>query len=214
METIDLFLSRPLALFVVLTLGAAIGLFIEQLPVKWDRDRSRARWRTGKPLSWRQQNGNVSQNSGRQTRQDPVDFAAQQLVAVMHAEFSGKAVFNSGELRLFRVLEACLTETHPKWRVMGQVSLGEILGSADKDAFLAINSKRVDMLIIDEASRPVHVIEFQGSGHHLSKNAAARDAVKKEALRRAGIGYTEIFPGDKPAQIRTLISGFTRAIAA
>jgi len=31
-----------------------------------------------------------------------------------------------------------------------------------------------------------HALEYQGSGHHNGSCAAARDAVKKEALRKAG----------------------------
>ena len=36
--------------------------------------------------------------------------------------------------------------------------------------------------------RPFHAFEFQGTGHRQNA-AAAHDAVKKEALCRAGIGY-------------------------
>ena len=32
--------------------------------------------------------------------------------------------------------------------------------------------------------------------------AAARDAVKREALRRAGVGYVEVVPGDTPTKLR------------
>ena len=49
---------------------------------------------------------------------------------------------------------------------------------------------------MDPGCRVRHVIEYQGSGHHLSGGAAAaRDAVKKEALRKAGIGYHEVVAG-------------------
>ena len=72
------------------------------------------------------------------------------------------------------------------------------------DAYLAINSKRVDLLIIDAEFRPLHAVEFQGKGHHQG-TAAARDAVKKEALRRAGIGYVEVVSGDTPAHVREMV---------
>ncbi|QLC26962.1 DUF2726 domain-containing protein [Parasphingopyxis algicola] len=88
---------------------------------------------------------------------------------------------------------------------MGQVSLGEILSSPDDDAYFAINSKRVDLLIVDADCRPLHAVEFQGAGHHTGKSAAARDAVKKEALRRAGIGYVEVVKGDTPAEVREMV---------
>jgi len=90
---------------------------------------------------------------------------------------------------------------------MAQVSLGEFLASGDKDAYFAVNAKRVDFALMDEACRVRHAIEYQGSGHHQTGNAAAaRDAVKKEALRKAGIGYHEVVAGHTtPAELRRLV---------
>ena len=54
-------------------------------------------------------------------------------------------------------------------------------------------------------ARVTHAIEYQGSGHHQS-SAAARDAVKKEALRKAGIGYHEVVAGQTTAgELRRLV---------
>lgn len=89
-------------------------------------------------------------------------------------------------------------------RVMAQVALGEVLASPTKDAYLAINSKRVDFILIREDGNPLHAIEYQGSGHHQG-DAAIRDAIKREALRRAGIGYTEIAVGDTPDDVRAIV---------
>jgi hypothetical protein len=88
---------------------------------------------------------------------------------------------------------------------MAQVSLGEILRSGDADAYRCVNSKRVDLLLMDDECRPRHAIEYQGAAHHQG-TAAARDAVKKEALRRAGIGYYEVTAGQTtPAELRRLV---------
>lgn len=92
---------------------------------------------------------------------------------------------------------------------MAQVSLGEILASPDETAFRAVNSKRVDLLIVDGSSRPLHAIELQGIGHHVGP-AAVRDAVKKEALRKAGIGYVEVIPGDTPSEVRAMVGKLAR----
>ena len=97
---------------------------------------------------------------------------------------------------------------------MGQVSLGEILWSDDKDAFWAINAKRVDLLIVDADCQPLHAVEFQGAGHHMREETAARDAVKKEALRRAGIGYVEVVTGDTPAHVRELVRKLVARVGA
>ncbi|EGI5923291.1 DUF2726 domain-containing protein [Salmonella enterica subsp. enterica serovar Colindale] len=64
----------------------------------------------------------------------------------------------------------------------------------DKPAFASVNSKRVDILVTDLFGFPCAVIEYQGGGHY-QNNAIGRDAVKKEACRKAGIGYLEIEPG-------------------
>src|SRR3546814_19792460 len=95
------------------------------------------------------------------------------------------------------VCSSDLAEESPGWRAMGQVSLGEILASPNEAAFFAVNSKRVDLLIVDADCRPLHAVEMQGQGHHQSDNTAARDAVKREALRRAGIGHLEGVRGAK-----------------
>lgn len=81
---------------------------------------------------------------------------------------------------------------------------GDILASADEDACFAINSKRIDLLIVDGDFRPLHAVEFQSKGHHQG-TAAARDAVEKEALQRADIGYVEEVSGDTPAEVREMV---------
>jgi len=59
---------------------------------------------------------------------------------------------------------------------------------------------------MDERCRVVHALEYQGSGHHTGASAAARDAVKKEALRKAGIGYHEVVAGHTtPSELRALV---------
>jgi hypothetical protein len=46
------------------------------------------------------------------------------------------------------------------------------------------------------------------------KATAARDAVKKEALRRAGIGYVEVVAGDTPAELRRVVERLVQRSAA
>ncbi len=59
----------------------------------------------------------------------------------------------------------------------------------------------------------IHAIEYQGGGHFKGAHAtAARDAVKKEALRRAGIGYGEVVTGDTPAELRRVVERLVRGV--
>ena len=121
-----------------------------------------------------------------------------QLASVLAADFNSRALLNRPEANLFKALDAAVIARNPGWQVMAQVSLGEFLASPDKDAYWAINAKRVDFALMDPEARVVHAIEYQGSGHHQG-TAAARDAVKKEALRKAGIGYHEVVAGHTTA---------------
>ena len=142
--------------------------------------------------------------------------AADQLRTVMKAEFTPQPLLNKSEARLFKAMDKMVLGMHPDWQVMAQVSLGEILRCKDADAYACINSKRVDLLIVDEECRPLHAIEYQGGAHFKGAHAtAARDAVKKEALRRAGIGYVEVVGGEmSPAELRQVIEKLVQKAAA
>ena len=123
----------------------------------------------------------------------------------MGAEFSIQPLLNKSETRVFKELDRMVIACDPTWQVMAQVSLGEILRSKDSGAYSCINSKRVDLLLVDGDCLPRHAIEYQGGAHHQG-TAAARDAIKKEALRRAGIGYHEVVAGHtRPAELRKLV---------
>ncbi|WP_292081836.1 DUF2726 domain-containing protein [Brevundimonas sp. UBA7506] len=111
----------------------------------------------------------------------------------MNAEFQPKRLMSKSEARTFLQIERLLRGHANGWRVMAQVSLGEVLTTTDAKAFAAVNSKRVDMLVIARDGQPLAAVEFQGSGHYLG-TAAARDAVKREALRRAGVDFIEVKP--------------------
>ena len=186
-------IDKPVLLIGLLFVGALIGIHIEKF-VRWDNRRKwqRRRGQSGKVLPF-------------DSKPEPLVDAADQLRTVMRAEFKAQPLLNKSEARLFKAMDKMVIELAPPgWQVMAQVSLGEILRCEDKDAYLCINSKRVDLLIVDEECRPLHAIEYQGGAHHQG-TAAARDAVKKEALRRAGIGYVEVVAGDTPAELRRAV---------
>lgn len=131
--------------------------------------------------------------------------ASEQLRVVMTAEFKARALLNRPEAVVFKALDSAVIARNSGWQVMAQVSLGEFLASPDKRAYGCVNAKRVDFALMDEDCRVQHAIEYQGDGHHQG-SAAARDAVKKEALRRAGIGYHEVVAGHTtPAELKRLV---------
>jgi hypothetical protein len=125
----------------------------------------------------------------------------QQLQAVMGARFQARRVMNAGEYHVFRIVEEEIFALKRGYRVFAQTSLGAVLESPNENAFRSINSKRVDALVVDKGGRPVLAVEYQGTGH-FQGTAPARDAIKKEALRKAGVAYLEVLHSDDLALAR------------
>jgi hypothetical protein len=199
-------IDKPHLLIAVLLVGAFAGMACERLLSNMRRQawRERNRWR------WERKRDGGSIATGpwvpKPDSAAPKQLdAADQLRIVMGADFMTQPLLNKSEARVFKELDHMVITCNPGWQVMAQVSLGEILRSKDADAYGCINSKRVDLLLVDERCEPRHVIEYQGGAHHQG-TAAARDAVKKEALRRAGIGYHEVVAGHTtPSDLRRLV---------
>jgi hypothetical protein len=182
--------------------GTLFGMAVEWLAKQSRRRRWRRsnRDRSAEPMGGERDSSTTAQPSAPRL----ID-AADQLRIVMRAQFSIQPLLNRKEARVFRELDKIVIGCNPDWQVMAQVSLGEILRSKDTAAYGCINSKRVDLLLVDGDCQPRHAIEYQGGGHYQG-TAAARDAVKKEALRRAGIGYHEVVAGQTtPVELRRLV---------
>lgn len=136
-----------------------------------------------------------------------------QLKAISKVNFEKKKLMNASEYRVFASIEEHVSQLDGGYRVMAQTSLGELIGptkaSGDwkdqKDAFASINSKRVDFAIIDKFGLLSLAIEYQGSGHYHQKTFM-RDAVKKEALRRAKVPYLEVPKGMKPSELKSKVT--------
>lgn len=208
LATFNALLAQPVVLLIVLAVGAAIGMAVEKLVARQERDRKRAYW-AGRNAGKAKSETQVKPAKEPEVRS--ADFAADQLKIVSRAQFTSRSLLNKPEAKVFEALDKLVIARNPRWQVMAQVSLGEFLASPDKDAFLAVNSKRVDFALMDENCRVVHALEYQGSGHHTGDCAAARDAVKKEALRKAGIGYYEVVAGHTtPGELRALVERLVR----
>jgi hypothetical protein len=120
----------------------------------------------------------------------------------MAASFQKQRLLSASEYRVFAIVEEELAVRGEGYRAFAQTNLGEILRTNDQSAFHSINSKRVDILVVDRGGWPFLAIEYHGDGHYQG-TAAARDAVKKEALRKAGVRYSEISSTDSADQIRS-----------
>lgn len=130
--------------------------------------------------------------------------SADQLRDVMSASFTRRKIMNLEEYYVFKVAEEEARSVGVGLRVFAQTSLGEVIASDNKRAHGAINSKRVDILVVSAQGLPLVAVEYQGGGHYQS-SAAARDAVKKEALRRAGVEYVEVAERHSSEERRALI---------
>lgn len=139
-----------------------------------------------------------------------------QMAIVAKSNYQPQKIMNVSEYRLFDVIERALPGLGKGYRLMAQVSLGEIIKPAKaqdsdtaRDANKVINSKRVDMVIVDPKGYVALAVEYQGSGHH-QQNAFLRDAVKREALRRAGIQMLEIEEAWTPELVTQQVSNALR----
>ena len=122
-----------------------------------------------------------------------------QMEFISKVDFKPRPLLNRSEYRILRILEEVSQDIPGGHRVMAQTSLGEVLApqmaSGSKEArdlaFHSINSKRLDFLVIDGYGMPVLAVEYQGHGHY-SDRTFMHDAVKREAVRKAGIRFLEI----------------------
>ena len=122
-----------------------------------------------------------------------------QMEFISKVDFKPRPLLNRSEYKILRILEEVSQDIPGGHRVMAQTSLGEVLApqmtSGSKEArdlaFRSINSKRLDFLVIDGYGMPVLAVEYQGYGHY-NDRTFMHDAVKREAVRKAGIRFLEI----------------------
>ncbi|MFZ9394753.1 MAG: DUF2726 domain-containing protein [Erythrobacter sp.] len=199
-------LDKPWLLAILLAIGAALGMFIERFVETQKLAERRAYWQGRNAAKGNRGKGSAKVVPIREPEVKATDFAADQLRVVCKADFKARPLLNRPEAAVFKALDTAVIARNPGWQVMAQVSLGELLASEDKDAYFAVNAKRVDFALMDDKCEVRHALEYQGTGHHNGASAAARDAIKKEALRKAGIGYHEIVAGHTtPTELKRLV---------
>jgi hypothetical protein len=119
-----------------------------------------------------------------------VDSAAD-LRLVSDAGFASKPLLSGREADVLGYVETVAAEAGQGWRVVPQVRLVDILASADAEANAVVGEHRVDMLIVSARHLPVAALDYQPLGQ-LKDDSALRDAIKREALRRADIPFLEV----------------------
>jgi hypothetical protein len=192
-------------LLVVTLLAFLAGVYGERIRAKraWQKRRKWRYWNRGRQAPGSSKRWDTPDRSKRSDA--PVTDPADQLRIVMNATFEKRPLLSRSEAQVLYAAEDAIRDGELNWRVMAQVSLGEVLSSPDPRAYSTINSKRVDLLIISSRGDPIAAIEYQGDGHYQG-TAPARDAVKKEALRRAGVRYIEVTPQHSAADLAREIS--------
>jgi Protein of unknown function (DUF2726) len=137
---------------------------------------------------------------------------------VARVDFEPQPLLNKSEYNVLVILEDVTRKFDAGLRVMAQTSMGEIIkpkrGSASEDdcnlAFRSINSKRIDFVVINRFGTPILAIEYQGNGHYHPRSFM-QDAVKREALRKAGVPFLEVPSNYKRVHLEKRTQGLLRA---
>lgn len=114
---------------------------------------------------------------------------------------------NGSETLLFNLLRQGFPS---HWHVMAQVSYGSFLKNDSRNAFMAINSKRADFVVLYPSLDVAAVFEYQGTGHFGNTDQSRRkaersDAIKRRACREAGIPLIEVAAWIDKAEISEIV---------
>jgi hypothetical protein len=162
------------------------------------------------PDAFQPSSGEALQPDAFQPSSGKAEQHERQLAAVTRpgVTFRKKQIMSRGEFDLFCAAMTVTDQRLPRaFYVFPQVSLGEVLGSEDQDAYDAIKCKRGDLLLADRRGNPVAVLECQGSEHDIDGTAIGRDRIKLEALKRAEVRYVPIPDGTPQDEMQRIIRG-------
>ncbi len=173
----------------------ALAVFMAVLKPLASKRRPRFRRFRGRPP----RNTGNRQAEGLRSDESRLGDPKAQMEFISRVDFEPRRLLNKPEYGILQILEKITREIGGGHRVMAQTSLGEIIaparGSGSEEsrnlAFRSINSKRLDFLVIDRIGLPTLAVEYQGHGHY-QNGAFMRDAVKREAVRKAKVQFLEI----------------------
>ncbi|MBB2172344.1 DUF2726 domain-containing protein [Gluconacetobacter asukensis] len=172
---------------ILLAIGYAIGFYV--------RDR-RAKEVVARQAAVQQQ----EDERRRQYRQEnDLSDPQNQLRFIDECRLKAVPPVNREAVRVLYAIDEWIKDRQPDWRFAFEVAMGGFIKTPyapddprQKRAFNSYSGKRVDFLLIDRFGNPVLVVEYNGSGHDLSRDADARMAVKRLALQKADIPLLEI----------------------
>lgn len=119
---------------------------------------------------------------------------------VQLSQYSVRPIMNKEAYFVFMITERFFKDLKQGHRVIPEMCMGAVLHCADEEGFSSINSKRLDIGVINRTGSLILAIEYNGSGHYQG-NAVARDAIKKMALNKAQVPLIEIVPEDSESDI-------------
>lgn len=122
-----------------------------------------------------------------------------QMEAIVSISFERKPLVDREAVPLLRAVEMICREIDPGLRVHAQVCLGEaitprrrgVLAEKVQWAADSIAGKSLDFAVFDRDGMIVAALEFEGSKQQPSRSFL-RDAVKREAIRKAGVAFLEV----------------------
>ena len=139
------------------------------------------------------------------------------LALLQRATVKARRPINPEAYKILLILEKVVAESAPRARVLAEVGLGAFLGTEkdggddDDRAYWTFANMRADFLVIDGRGNPALVVEYQGTGHHLSNTTPERDMLKREALRKASVKLVEIGSDEAEDVVRVRLMDHVRA---
>ncbi|WP_298285220.1 DUF2726 domain-containing protein [Acidocella sp.] len=144
-----------------------------------------------------------------------------QMKFINQCELYAVRPVNTEAVQVLYALDEWIHIYEPTWRLSFEVSMGAFIKTSNEyedrlrdAAFSSYNSKRVDFLLIDRFGKPQLAVEYHGTGHDLSDDAADRMAVKRLALQKAGIPLIEISANTPKTDILRMASELLGSRAA
>lgn len=89
-----------------------------------------------------------------------------QLRFVSTASFEKRKIMSKEAFNVFKTIENYFQSKNDGYRVIPEVCLGAVLSSENKQAHSSINSKRIDIGVIDRYGKLFLAVEYHGSGHY------------------------------------------------